>query len=145
MSLPSSSHGAPVEQPAVVIRPEEAPRAQRGGGVRTTYLVTSDLGEASFMSGITEFDPGASLPFHSHNCDESVMVLEGRAVFAEQDHEVELRQGDTTWVPKGRVHRFCNEATDAMRILWVYGSDSPTRTLAETGETFPIRSAADHA
>jgi quercetin dioxygenase-like cupin family protein len=130
---------------AHVLRPHELPTVDRGGGVRTVALVTARLGARQFLNGITEFDPGASLPMHSHDCEESVVVLEGRAAFEDEEGTVEMAPLDTTWVPAGTVHRFSNRGEGRMRILWTYGSASATRTLAETGETFAVGSPAEHA
>jgi hypothetical protein len=41
-------------------------------------------------------------------------------------------------VPAGTVHRFVNGGPARMSIFWTYGSTTPTRTFAETGETRPI-------
>jgi quercetin dioxygenase-like cupin family protein len=127
-----------------VIRPDDTPPFDRGGGVRTSYLVTRGLGAHQFLNGLTEFDPGASLPFHSHNCEESVVVLEGAAGFETEDGVTDMRALQATFVPAGVVHRFVNQGDGIMRILWVYGSVDATRTLAASGETFPIGSAAEH-
>lgn len=128
-----------------VLRPQDLLEHDRGGGVRTSYLVTRELGAAKFLNGITEFDPGAELPLHSHNCEESVVVLEGTALFEHDGEKMTLRPFDTTFVVAGIVHRFANHGQSIMRILWTYGSIDATRTLAATDETFPIGSAADQA
>ena len=90
------------------------------------------------MNGITSFAPDAGIPLHSHNCEESVVVLEGEALFEDEHGAHELRAGDTTLVPAGVVHRFANRGDTLMRILWIYGSADATRTIATTGETRPI-------
>jgi putative monooxygenase len=128
----------------VVIRPGRSAARERGGGVRTHYLVTPELGAQQFLSGITEFDPGASLPFHSHNCEESVVVLEGDAGFETENGSTDMNAFDTTFVPADTVHRFVNRGRAVMRILWIYGSVNATRTLTESGETLAINSAAEH-
>ena len=130
---------------AHVLRPDDLPSVDRGGGVRTVPLVTARLGAEQFLNGITEFDPGTSLPMHSHNCEESVVVIEGRAAFEDDHGVVDMEPFDTTWVPAGSVHRFLNRGPGRMRILWTYGSASATRTLAETGQTFAVGSALEHA
>jgi putative monooxygenase len=112
--------------------------ADRGGGVRTWSLVSRARGATSFLNGVTEFDPGAALPFHWHNCWESVVVLEGDAVFEYEDHATDLAPTDTTWVPSGVVHRFRNRGSARMRIFWTYSSIDATRTIADTGQTFVI-------
>ncbi len=126
----------------VVLRPREQAPFDRGGGVRTVHLVTGAIA-TQFLNGTTEFDPGASLPLHSHDCEESVVVLEGEAAFEADGEAIELDAGDTTWVPAGVVHRFFNRGSGPMRILWIYGSATATRTMAATGETFPIGSSAE--
>ncbi len=126
----------------VVLRPSNLAAFDRGGGVRTVHLVTADLG-SQFVNGTTEFDPGASLPLHSHNCEESVVILEGEAAFEVGGEVIEMEVGDTTWVPADVVHRFFNRGTGPMRILWTYGMVTANRTIAATGETFPIGSATD--
>jgi quercetin dioxygenase-like cupin family protein len=134
-----------VKPKPTVLRPQDLLRHDRGSGVRTSYLVTRELGAEQFLNGITEFDPGAELPFHSHNCEESVVVLEGTALLENGDETITLRPFDTTFVAAGIVHRFANHGQSIMRILWTYGSIDATRTLAATDETFPIGSPADQA
>ena len=107
---------------------DETP-VERGGGVRTWYLVTVERGATEFLTGITEFDPGASLAPHFHNCQESVVVLEGTALFEASGERCRMEQHDATLVPTGTVHRFQNPGPGRLRILFVYGSTEVTRTL----------------
>jgi putative monooxygenase len=127
-----------------VLRPAEIKPAERGGGARTIPLVTKRIGSTSILNGITSFEPGAAIPLHTHNCEESVMVLEGSAI-AEIDGVMhELGPHDTTWIPSDVPHRFVNASdTEPMRIFWTYASVDATRTLVETGETRSV--AAEHA
>lgn len=74
---------------AVILRPSEMKTNDRGGGARTTPLV----------NGITAFDPGAAIGLHSHNCEESVMVIEGRVIAEIDGVEHHLDNNDTTWFP----------------------------------------------
>jgi putative monooxygenase len=123
---------------AAVLRAHEAQTVDRGAGVRTTYLVTADVGASRFMNGTTEFEPDASVPPHSHNCEESVVVLDGIGRFECEGRAAELAAGDATWVPAGASHRFVNVGEGTLRILWTYGRTDPTRTFSASGETVPI-------
>lgn len=128
----------PIQTPssAKLLRPSELPSHNRGGGARTISLVSPSLGATTFISGITEFDPGVAIPFHSHNCEESVVLLEGDAIMDIDDLEYKLQPLDTTFIPPNVVHRFRNVSdTKPMKILWTYASPQATRTLQETGET----------
>lgn len=109
----------------------------------TTPLVAPSVGARSFITGITELPPGAAVPFHRHNCEESVVLLEGEAAIDVDGQEHPLQPLDSTLIPANVAHRFRNlSATQRMRILWIYGSPDATRTLEATGETRPI--AAEH-
>lgn len=124
---------------AVLLRPELLKIYERGGGARTTPLVSPSVGARGFINGITSFDPGVAIPFHSHNCEESVVLLEGEAALDIEGDEHVLQVLDTTWIPANVPHRFRNlSQTKSMKILWIYASVDATRTLTDTGITNPV-------
>ena len=131
------------ELQARVLRPSEIASHDRGGGARTTPLVSPAIGARGFINGITEFAPGAAIPMHSHNCEESVVLLEGEAVLEIGGQAYPVQAFDTTWIPANVSHRFRNtSATRPLKILWTYASTQATRTLTETGQTRPV--SAEH-
>jgi quercetin dioxygenase-like cupin family protein len=128
----------------IVLKPDQLKSHDRGGGARTTPLVSPAVGATGFINGITEFAPGTAIPFHSHNCEESVMLLSGYATLDIEGEEHDLKPFDTTWIPPNVPHRFRNRSeSEPMKILWIYASVAATRTLVETGETRPV--SAEHA
>ncbi|MEK8027160.1 cupin domain-containing protein [Pseudaquabacterium rugosum] len=128
---------------AAVLKPESLPVHERGGGARTTPLISPALGGRSFLTGYTAFDGGTEIPFHSHDCEESVVLMEGRAMLDIDDRSIELKAHDVTWIPPNVPHRFRNLSADQpMKILWIYAHARATRTLTASGETRPI--AAEH-
>lgn len=122
-----------------VLRADELPWIDRGGAARTVRLVSRACGARSLLNGITEIEPGAGIPLHTHDVEESVLVLEGRARVELGDEVVEAGPGDATWVPAGVPHRFVNaSANERLRIFWTYASVDARRTLVATGETRTI-------
>ncbi|MBB4273624.1 cupin domain-containing protein [Rhizobium mongolense] len=127
-------------QPAI-LRPDEVKANDRGGGARTTPLVTRKCGSTSMINGITFFEPGAEIALHKHNCEESVMVLDGGAIAEIDGIRHMLKPYDTTWIPADIPHRFINAShTNSMRIFWTYASVDATRTTIATGEEGAIDS-----
>lgn len=127
-----------VAKPAV-LRPSEITPRSRGGGVQTIPLVTRKVGSTSLINGITIIGPGAAVPMHSHNCEESVMVLSGNGSVVIDGVEHEVRTSDTTFLPANIPHCFKNGSqTDEMRILWIYATIDATRTMIESGQTRTI-------
>ena len=120
----------------IIIRPSQLTARDRGGGVRTIPLVTRAHGATAFINGITIFDPGAAVSLHRHNCEESVVILEGRAIVEIDGREFDVGPQETTFLPANIPHRFRNaSATESMRILWTYASVDANRTIIATGDT----------
>jgi len=130
---------------ARIVRFAEMAVVDRGNGVRTTPLVSSDLGSQELTTGVTVLQPNAEIRPHSHNCDESVCVLEGQVTFEADGQRHPLSSFDSTFVPEGVSHRFLNESDRPARILWIYASGHVTRTFSETGETVDVGSENDRA
>ena len=121
--------------PPRVLVPADLPGIDRGGGARTVPLVTREIGATSFLNGTTEFAPGASIAHHSHNCVESVMIIEGTAIVDIDGVRTRLGRRDTTFVPANIAHHFENDSTtEPMAIFWTYASVDATRRVAATGE-----------
>lgn len=129
---------------ALVLRSIEIEPFERGNGVRTHPFVGKwNSIDTRLTSGVTEFPPGRGVQLHTHNVEETVLVLEGEATAHIGDDSYDLVSGDTTWVPAGLAHRFVNRGTGQLRIFWVYGGRDVTRTICATGETFEHLSDAD--
>lgn len=130
--------------PALLIRTSEVTAVARGNGVISyPYVGAWNSDTAAVTTGVTVIPPGQGIPLHTHNVDETVIVLNGRAraTVAELDFEVTI--GDATWVPASVAHCFTNSGDDDLRIYWVYGGRSVTRTICATGETFDHLSSFD--
>ena len=128
---------------AAVLPLDDLPTYERGGGARTTPLVTRAVGTTSFITGYTDFDAGTRIPFHSHNCEESVVLIAGDAMLDIDGQEYRLKPLDCTYIPPNVPHRFRNLSdSQPMRILWIYASADATRTLTESGATAPV--SAEH-
>ncbi|MFI2228670.1 cupin domain-containing protein [Nocardia testacea] len=126
-------------RPAVVLRSAEITPRQRGGGARTIPMVSQRAGARDFLNGITMFGPGAAIPEHIHNCDESVLIIKGSAVAHIDGVEYPVTVGDNSFIPAGIAHFFRNVSdTEELHIFWTYASVDATRTVLATGVTTRI-------
>jgi quercetin dioxygenase-like cupin family protein len=129
-----------------VLKFNEIPRLGRGSGIWTVPLATGpstdDINQ--FVTGISSYPVGQGAPFHSHNCDEQVVLLAG-AGEVEVDGEITpLSQYDGAYVEADKVHRYRNTSdSEPMVILWIYSEKVVTRTFADTGVTVEHLTPAD--
>jgi quercetin dioxygenase-like cupin family protein len=126
-----------VSDPAVrVVRRDDVAVFDRGGGFSTVpYVGRWNSPDTTLTTGTTTFLPGRGLPLHTHNVEESVLVLSGRARVVAVDRTYDLAAGDATWVPAGVEHRVMNVSDGRLTIYWVYGGRDVTRTIVATGVT----------
>ncbi|MDX6248882.1 MAG: hypothetical protein QOF10_2242 [Kribbellaceae bacterium] len=129
---------------SLLIRPDQVVPFDRGNGVVTIpYVGRWNAEDNRITTGQTVFAPGTGLPVHSHNVEESVLILAGDAIAEIDGERFDLVAGEATWVPAGVPHRFLNRGDSPMRIYWVYGGREVTRTITATGETFEHLSEND--
>lgn len=124
---------------ARIVREGERPSIARGGGARTVQMVTAEHGAASLLCGFTDIPPGGGIPLHFHDCEETVLIVSGRACVVSDGAETAAEAGDVVFQPAGAPHRFRNPSeSEPLRIFWTYASAAATRTIVETGETVAI-------
>jgi putative monooxygenase len=126
-------------RPATILRPSEITPRERAGNARTIPLVSQLVGAKDFLNGITMFGPGAAIPEHFHNCDESVMIIRGAAIAHIDGKTYPVALGDTSFIPAGIPHFFQNASdTEELHIFWTYASIDANRTIVATGVTTRI-------
>ena len=123
----------------LVLDPATLTFRERGAGVATIHLVTANRGATRLLNGITRIAPGAAVPEHFHNCEESVIVLEGRATAHVGGATLALTERCTTLIPAGVPHFLANPSDDEPALIfWTYASVDATRTIVATGRTTRI-------
>jgi quercetin dioxygenase-like cupin family protein len=116
-----------------VIRSQGAEVYELSPGAHFQDLFAGRFGSSGICGGYGRFQPGASLPCHIHDYDESITIVEGSARCLVQGAAYELSGYDTAFVPRGRPHRFINESDRPMAMVWVYAGDEPERTIIDPG------------
>jgi len=93
-----------------------------------------DLGSQGICGGYGVFQPGARLPCHRHEFDESITIVQGTATCVVEGRPHQLSGNATALVPQGRCHYFINLTLEPMAMIWVYAGDRPDRIVMD--ETF---------
>jgi quercetin dioxygenase-like cupin family protein len=121
------------EDPESVVRFAQSEVYELSPGADFRDLFAGRLGAVGICGGYGRFQPGASLPCHVHQFDESITIVEGNALCLVQGNRYTVSGYDTAFVPEGRPHRFLNQSNAPMAMIWVYAGSEPGRTLVEAG------------
>jgi quercetin dioxygenase-like cupin family protein len=128
----------PIEQPPHspgrdgserVVRRAEAPVTELAPNAHFQDLYNAELGTRGICGGYGFFEPGARLPCHRHQFDESITIVQGTATCVVEGRRHELGGFATAMVPQGRCHYFINLTLEPMAMIWVYAGDMPDRIV----------------
>lgn len=119
--------------PERLVRFTTAPVYELSGRAFFRDLFARRLGSRGVCGGYGLFEPGASLPCHYHDFDESITIVTGAAICQVAGREYEVSNCDTACIPQGRPHRFLNRSDRPMAMIWVYAGDEPDRILVDPG------------
>ena len=128
-----------------VFTKDEIGTFDRGNGVQTTLFCSGEICGAGVTTGTTTLPVGRSVALHSHNCDEQIVILSGRAEAEFRGERHPIGPMEVAYIPEGEVHCFHNVGDEVVKMLFVYAAPQVTRTFAETGETVTHLSAKDLA
>ena len=72
-------------------------------------VVISDMdGAPNFVMRVFEIEPGGHTPYHTHDWEHEVYVLEGDAVAVSKDGEASIGPGSVLLVEPNEIHNFKN-------------------------------------
>jgi quercetin dioxygenase-like cupin family protein len=100
-------------------------------GTQFFDLFAGRYGSVGICGGYGSFQAGTSLPCHIHDYEESITIVEGKAICEVAGQRYELSGYDTALIPLGRPHRFLNESQSSMAMIWVYAGSEPSRSIVD--------------
>jgi len=108
MAVMKTYHYSEVES-QVVLEPAE--------GVRIRWLINEKTGAPNFAMRRFEVEPGGCTPYHTHDWEHEVYVLEGEGVAVDSEGEAGLGPGSVVMVEPGEEHNFKNTGQKKLVFL----------------------------
>lgn len=118
-----------------VFSDDDIGRFDRGNGVETRLFCSAPRCGAGVTTGTTTLPVGRSVALHSHNCDEQIVILTGRAEAEFRGERHPIGPMEVAFIPEGEVHCFHNVGDEDVKMLFIYDAGEVTRTFAASGET----------
>jgi len=85
--------------------------------VKIKWLINEKDGAPTFLMRHFTVQPGGHTPFHSHDWEHEVYVLEGEGKVRYEDREEKIVPGDAILVPPNRKHQFQASAYGTLKFL----------------------------
>jgi mannose-6-phosphate isomerase-like protein (cupin superfamily) len=85
------------------------------------------------------FEPGARLPCHRHEFDESITIVQGTATCIVDGRRYDLAGNTAAFIPQGRCHYFINLTLEPMAMIWVCAGDTSERIVVDEAYCHPER------
>ena len=86
-------------------------------GVKIRWLINEKNGAPNFAMRRFEVEPGGYTPYHTHNWEHEVYVLEGEGVPASSVGDSKIGPGSVVLVEPGEEHSFKNTGRKTMVFL----------------------------
>ena len=85
--------------------------------VRIRWLVAEVDGAPNFAMREFCVAPGGHTPYHAHDWEHEVYVIDGKGVVAGEEGETPLEPGTVVFIPGGEKHNFKNTGVKTLRFL----------------------------
>jgi quercetin dioxygenase-like cupin family protein len=85
--------------------------------VTVRWLITKDDGAENFTMRYFTVAPQGFTPYHSHDWEHEVFILDGQGVVKIGDHTKELEKGIVIFIPPNVRHQFTNPSAYPLRFI----------------------------
>jgi len=100
--------------------PEERPSLKGTKECTLRWLITEKDGAKHYAMRLFELKPGGLIPVHNHaDSEHEIYIIEGSAIFADDENKIKVKKGDTIFVKPGDKHSFTNNSNRPFRFICV--------------------------
>lgn len=93
------------------------PREEGLKDVSIRWLVSKSDGAKNFAMRLFEIGPGGHSPWHQHEWEHEMFILEGEGVAKKKDGEIPFKPGDAFFIAPGEWHNFNNTGSKTLKFL----------------------------
>ena len=91
-------------------------------GVQVREMITGLDGAPNFSLRVFDVQPGVSTPFHSHEHEHEVFILEGSGTVRTDGRETPFKAGDSVFIAPYEKHCFVAAGAAPVRFICVVPS-----------------------
>jgi quercetin dioxygenase-like cupin family protein len=96
---------------------EEVPDVEGIKDLTIRWLITKDDGAKNFAMRLFEVGPGGYSPWHQHETEHEMFVVEGEGVVKKEGGEIKFKTGDVFYIEPWEWHNFNNTGDKSLKFL----------------------------
>ncbi len=97
--------------------PDAAVKENGAKGVAMKWLINEKDGAPTFLMRHFTVEPGGFTPFHGHDWEHEVYILEGQGKVRYEDREELIKPGDAVFIPPNKKHQFLSSPERPLKFL----------------------------
>lgn len=95
-----------------------AEKAEEGAkNITVRWLITKDTGAETFAMRLFTMDSGGYSPYHTHDWEHEVFILEGEGVIKSEEGDIPFKPGTVVFIPPDEKHQFRNTGEKPVKFL----------------------------
>jgi quercetin dioxygenase-like cupin family protein len=96
----------------------ESPITEEGAkSTRIKWLINEKDGAPTFLMRHFTVEPGGFTPFHNHDWEHEVYILEGQGTVRYENQEEKIGPGDAILIPPNKKHQFRASTDHSLTFL----------------------------
>lgn len=107
---------------------DDVPVVPYAGGIEKRVMLGPRQGAPTFVMRIFDVPPGQSSPWHAHDWEHEVFILQGKGLAVSNDGKEPIRRGDAILLPANEMHCLKNNGRGVLRFMCLVplrGEDTP--------------------
>src|SRR5690554_1097674 len=120
--------------------PLEEVKVEGAKGARIRWLISQKDNAPNFALRMFEVEVDGHTPFHSHNFEHEVYVVDGEGVFVTEEKEYPFKKGHVIYADPNMKHQFRNVGQVPLKFLCIVPLDSPQPKVKEEKPVNPFAS-----
>jgi len=95
----------------------DSPVAEEGSkGTRIKWIINEQDGASTFLMRQFTLEPDGFTPYHKHDWEHEVYILEGQGKVRYENREESIEPGDAILIPPNKTHQF-QAGTHGLKFL----------------------------
>jgi len=96
---------------------EQVPIEYGAEGTTVRWLITEKDGAKNFAMRVFTIQPGGHTPYHQHDWEHELFMLEGKAALKTEENTVPFIPGEFAFIKANEMHQIRNDSKKPVRVI----------------------------